>query len=330
MAEVDCASLPEPPLPLPSVDALSCGTGNDLQPETTVEIDVDGSQGFIGKKIEPLGDRPGTIRIRSRCFAEADLAEIAAPPVRITQAADDPYRYHLILLLDGYGTYHWSNRAITQSPGDLVLLDTAQRSQLTSPVDARLLRLGLPETLLAPFLPARDCAIHLCARQGLNTLLTRHLRELAREAARLDRSAQCGLLAHFSGLLGLAVEAGRTPRPTGRRNYRAYQRQRILSYIEANLSDGRLTAGRAAGDLGMSPRWLHALLEDVGIGFSELVARRRLEKGRRMLEEAASRHLSIAEIAFQAGFNDLSTFYRRFGERYSMTPGEVRRTRPLA
>lgn len=174
------------------------------------------------------------------------------------------------------------------------------------------------------------CPRYLCARDGLNALLTRHLRELAREADRLERSAQCGLLAHFSGLLGFAIEAQRAPRPTGRRNYRAYQRQRILTYIEANLADGRLTAGRAAKELGISPRWLHALLEDVEIGFSELVARRRLENSRRLLEEPASCHLSIAEIAFLSGFNDLSTFYRRFGERYNTTPGEMRRTRHAA
>lgn len=282
------------------------------------------------KTIDFVCDEPEALRIRSCTVADAALAEIAAPPMIVTQdgsAADDPHRFHLVLLLEGYGDYRWAGGTATQLPGDVVLIDTAAPSQVVSSVDCRLVRWSFPEPLIAPFLPLREnCPVlHLPAREGLMTVLAQHTQLLAREAERLDRATAQGLLTHLCGLVGLAIETARGPRPARCHNYRAHQRQRVLSYIETHLRDPRCTAKRAARDLGMSVRWLHALLADMADGFADLVARRRLEQSLALLEDPASDHLSIAEIAFLAGFNDLSTFYRRFSECYAMTPGAARR-----
>ncbi|MCT7373743.1 AraC family transcriptional regulator [Chelativorans salis] len=291
---------------------------------------VDANPALWNKTIELLCDEPEQIRIKSQSFTDAIFADITAPPVRVTQngsAGDNPHRYHLVLLFEGQGTYHWAGGTGTQVPGDIVLIDTAEPSQVVSPIRSHLVRWSFPERLIAPFLPLRDNrpVLHIAAREGLITVLTCHIKQLANEVDRLDPAVQQGLLAHLCGLLGLAIEAEKTPRAERRCNYRTFQRQRVLTYLETNLSDCHLTARRAAKDLGMSPRWLHALLEDVGSGFPDLVARRRLEKSLGLLKNPASDHLSIAEIAFLSGFNDLSTFYRRFGEYYNMTPGETRR-----
>lgn len=289
-----------------------------------------GTSGLWNKTIDVHCDNPEALSIRERSVGDAVMAEIAAPPLTVTQdsaGGDNPHRFHLVLLIEGYGVYRWADGTVTQRPGDVVLMDTTESSQVIADVDNRVLRWSFPERLIAPFLPASDslAVLHLPARDGLMTVLARHIRELAREADQLDGNAQQGLLAHLCGLLGLAIEAEKTSRPARRCTYRFHQRQRILTYIETHLDNCGLTAKRAARELGMSPRWLHALLEDAGIGFADLVAHRRLEKGFRLLEASASNHLSIAEVAFRCGFNDLSTFYRRFGERYGATPGEVRR-----
>lgn len=105
---------------------------------------------------------------------------------------------------------------------------------------------------------------------------------------------------------------------------RACQRQRILSYAQTHLRDPGLSAQRAARELGMSRRWLHALLADWSIGFAGFVATRRLEQCRVLLADPGHSHLSITQIAFLAGFNDLSTFYRRFHNRYGTTPSALR------
>jgi AraC-like DNA-binding protein len=48
------------------------------------------------------------------------------------------------------------------------------------------------------------------------------------------------------------------------------------------------------------------------------------------LDDPAHDHLSIAAIAFLSGFNDLSTFNRRFRTHYGMSPRDARRVRALA
>lgn len=294
--------------------------------------DVIDSPELWNKTIKLMCEQPDAVRIRSRSVADTVLADITAPPVTVTQggsAGENPHRFHLVLLLKGRGDYRWARGTATQGPGDIVLLDMTEPSQVVSPINSRLLRWSFPEALIAPFLPLRDSCpvLHLPAREGLMTVLTQHMRQLAREADRLDRTVQNGLLAHLCGLLGLAVEAEATPCPERRCNYRTFQRQRVLAYIETHLRDPDCTAKHAAVDLGISVRWLHALLEDMADGFADLVARRRLEKSVQLLEDPASDRLSIAEIAFLSGFNDLSTFYRRFGEQYGITPGKARRER---
>ena len=284
-----------------------------------------------GTTVDAQTDRPEALAIRQSFLADAMLVAIAAPPVTVTQGGsngDSPHRFHLVLPDQGHGTYHWAHGTVTQRPEDIVLVDITEPSQLVSTVDSRLIRLSFPEEYIAPYLPSRyaRAVLHLPAREGLMKVIAQHARALACEADRLDRVAQHALLAHLCGLLGLAIETETSSRPA-RQRHRSFQRQRVLTYIETHLRDPDCTAKRAAHDLGMSVRWLHALLEGMADGFADLVARRRLETSLALLEDTASDHLSIAEIAFLSGFNDLSTFYRRFGEHYGMTPGNARRRR---
>lgn len=286
------------------------------------------------KTVELLGDHPAELTVRSRRVANATLSEIATPPVIVTQdCLSGPDReaehYHLVLVFEGQGTYHWADGSQLQKPGDIVLLDTSMPSQVISHTPARLARWCLPQSLVQPFLPLSESnpVLHLPAGGGLMRVLTHHICELAREADTLDSDIQQGLLTHLCGLLGLAIEAGNRSGMKRRHNYRSFQRQRVLTYIETHLHDPGLNARSAAADLGISPRWLHALLEDMSEGFTELVARRRVEDSLTWLTDPASDGLSITEIAFLSGFSDLSTFYRRFGRHYGLSPGEARRAR---
>lgn len=289
---------------------------------------------LMDKTVELLSDHSAALDIRCRQFANVTLSEITTPPVIVTQNClsgmdSEAQHYHLVLVFEGEGTYHWANGRQQQKPGDIVLLDTSMSSQVVSHTPARLARWCLPQSLVHPFLPLSESnpVLHLPAGDGLIRILTQHMCQLAREADKLDGCVQQGLLTHLCGLLGLAIETGNRSSVERRHNYRSFQRQRVLAYIEAHLRDPKLNARRAAADLGMSTRWLHALLEDLSEGFTELVARRRVEDSLARFGDPASDQLSIAEIAFNLGFNDLSTFYRRFGKHCGMSPGEARRMR---
>lgn len=98
-----------------------------------------------------------------------------------------------------------------------------------------------------------------------------------------------------------------------------------LEAIKADLAqDATLDIGQLAAGHRISPRYIQMLFEDAGTTFSEYVVERRLATAREMLNSPRYRNWSIAAIALEAGFNDLSHFNRRFKRRYSTTPTEAR------
>ncbi|MCK9910075.1 helix-turn-helix transcriptional regulator, partial [Microbacteriaceae bacterium K1510] len=66
------------------------------------------------------------------------------------------------------------------------------------------------------------------------------------------------------------------------------------------------------------------LFEHAGTTFSEFVLAERLQRAHQMLTDPQRAHQRISEIAFAAGFSDLSYFNRRFRQRFGDTPSGVR------
>ena len=66
------------------------------------------------------------------------------------------------------------------------------------------------------------------------------------------------------------------------------------------------------------------LFEEAGTTFSNFALDRRLDAARGMLTSPRYARWSIAAIALEAGFGDLSHFNRRFKRRYLMTPSDMR------
>jgi AraC family transcriptional regulator len=85
------------------------------------------------------------------------------------------------------------------------------------------------------------------------------------------------------------------------------------------------TASRIASSLGIHPRWMaHAYRQSVGEGLHDTILRRRIEKAVHQLRET---DLSIADIAFAAGFCDQSHFNRSLTRFIGRTPVQVRAER---
>jgi AraC-like DNA-binding protein len=54
------------------------------------------------------------------------------------------------------------------------------------------------------------------------------------------------------------------------------------------------------------------------------VLEQRLLLARRFLLQESSRDRKVSDIAYTAGFNDLSYFHRAFRRRFGMTPSDMR------
>ena len=74
--------------------------------------------------------------------------------------------------------------------------------------------------------------------------------------------------------------------------------------------------------LKISVRQLHLLFEPTATSFARYVLARRLERACLLLVQVPRR--SVTDVAFAAGFESLSTFYRTFRAAYGISPDDFR------
>ena len=99
----------------------------------------------------------------------------------------------------------------------------------------------------------------------------------------------------------------------------------MLDYIDRHSSDLGLSARTLAQRFRCSVRYVHKLFAPTGRSVGEHVNDRRMSVCTRDLLDDRSRR-TIAEIAFAAGFNDISNFNRSFKRINGMSPRDFRRT----
>ena len=140
--------------------------------------------------------------------------------------------------------------------------------------------------------------------------------------------AFCDLVvSHVYDLVALLLGAkGDARHLAQQRGARAARLAAILREIERRSGDPNLSAVTIALSLGITPRYVHLLLEESGKSFTHHVLERRLDKAAALLRDSRWRHRKIADIAVEVGFTDLSYFNRAFRRHYGATPSEVRQS----
>ena len=132
---------------------------------------------------------------------------------------------------------------------------------------------------------------------------------------------------HILDLLALSIGAeGETRRMAEQGGVRAVRRAAILREIDNRLHDPALSAAGTAIRLGITPRYVHVLLEESGRSFAEHVLERRLAKVAEILNDPRQHKRRIGDLALEHGFSDLSHFNRAFRRRYGATPSAMRRS----
>ncbi len=105
---------------------------------------------------------------------------------------------------------------------------------------------------------------------------------------------------------------------------RAARREAVLAEIAVSYRNPALSVEAIAAKLGLSRRYVFALLRESGTGFSERVLEFRLQAAFATLRDIDRALLRISEVAYEAGFNEVSHFNRCFRRRFAMTPTEAR------
>jgi AraC-like DNA-binding protein len=129
------------------------------------------------------------------------------------------------------------------------------------------------------------------------------------------------LLDLVAAALGPTTEAKEI---VAKRGLKAARLRAILAEIAGRFTNPNFRLDHVAGTLGLSRRYVQQLLEETGKSCTEHLVERRLQRSHSMLADRRYIHLAIIDIAFEAGFGDVSHFHRVFRRRFGDTPLAVR------
>jgi AraC-like DNA-binding protein len=238
---------------------------------------------------------------------------------------DDDFSLHMNL--SGLSLVSGKRSETALRDGDAMLLSYSVSRTISRPylVDHRVIR--VPRAAISPLVRNIDDAV-LCRiprDTGMLRLLKSYVDAVFNDPSlaipqmrRLIAAQLCDLVAVTLGATrdAIAVAEGR--------GIRAARLRAIKGDIEAHLATGNLSPGAVAKRQQISDSYIRKLFESDGTSFSRFVLGRRLERAHRMLKNPTLASRSIAAIAFDAGFGDLSYFNRAFKRGYGATPSEVR------
>jgi len=95
-----------------------------------------------------------------------------------------------------------------------------------------------------------------------------------------------------------------------------------IDFIEAHLSEP-LRLSDLSDTVGMNPfHFTRVFKAEMGLTPSRYVVKRRLERGRELIEHST---LTLSEIAYRVGFSSQAHMTSKFKDHFGVTPGEMRR-----
>lgn len=236
----------------------------------------------------------------------------------------------LVLLTSQHGTLIAAQRSreVILRPGEAVLLLHSEPAVLTHS-DARFRALVVPRIAVAGALRNGEDATmrHISANAPALRLLLHYAGGISMALAHAGDRTQNVIGSHVHDLIALVANHGaetslsKTADTTG---VRAARLAAIKADIISHIGHAEVTVGDIAARHRATPRTVQRLFAQEGSTFSTFKLEQQLVFARRVLRSNRRTHPTIADIAYAAGFSDLSYFHRSFRRRFGITPAEYR------
>ncbi len=211
--------------------------------------------------------------------------------------------------------------------GDAVVCDCAYPGELNVISDAQFWDLKVPRQRIAKLFPRsnRFAGAKLDKDPAARRLLFEYLGAARNINLTASRRVSALYGEHVADLIALCLGAeGDARKFAEERGARAARRAAVLREIDRRSGDAGLSAAAVAVRLGITPRYVHLLLEETGKSFTHHVLERRLDRAEALLRDPQLGTRKIADIAAEAGFTDLSYFNRAFRRHFGATPSDIR------
>lgn len=211
-------------------------------------------------------------------------------------------------------------------PGDYCVLDSTAASQTTIPAPFHNVVARFPVADVNAVFPAWQQSIGMVigGRAGTGAVFFDVVRSILRKPEALESESRPGLANATLDLFGttlLSLPHNRRPSPS---HMEVFHRTRIKAFVQEHLRDPQLDVDMVANRLGISARHIHRLFKDEPQHLMHWVWSERLRHCYADLGRESQRNRTVAQIAYNWGFNDSAHFSRAFRLRYGMAPSEVR------
>jgi len=262
-------------------------------------------------------------RWSSHGVGQLRLLQLHAPAQRVVHTGTDGSAgraapsIQLVYARRGALRTRMAGKRFTVEPGQFVLLDNTRFYQMEMDEAHEAIDLMMPQAWLEKYLPDPGALLArpISASAGWGAPLGSLLETMI---AGLDESPlPRPLIAEQVGALLTLATGFHEAAPSRHRGQLA---RMILRRIETDYADPELTPDGVARDLGISRRYLQALLAGAGTSFVQELNATRLDRAGDLLTDPRAAGLALGEIAFRCGFLDPGYFARLFRKRFGVTP----------
>jgi len=212
--------------------------------------------------------------------------------------------------------------------GDMALYSTVEPYQLDLPDDFAEIVVQIPRERLLSRLPDADAmtARRIDGGSAMSRLVRHAILGLSEQAESAEPMVQSLIQETLVDLIatGLAAQCGSTAELSSPERHVLL---RVKQFVREHLADPDLNRQRIAVEIGLSVRRLNAVLAKEGSSLSELVRHARLDRIAEALTDPRCRRLTIGEIAFRHGFQNLQHFSKAFRAHHGMAPRDYRACR---
>lgn len=281
-----------------------------------VHVDTYGRDAFDGK-------------IRAIRCGQTSLYRVTAGAHRAPnlprQVPGPPYRYKVVMQLQGKTRFEQDGLAACLTPGQWTVYDATRPYHMTAEQSVDLVTMVLPHDSLLASMRDRDRVLLKSHSSG--TSAGRRLAAGMMAACGAPAQAEAAV-AQLGSHLSAAVNELLDGAPPCR--LPAVMRHRIVEYIEGRLDQPSLSIGQIAQALHCSSRYLHMVFGADGTTLARYIQQARLMRICRDLADPALRTRSITEISMRWGFVDSGHFSRSFRQAFGVTPRAFRAARATA
>lgn len=237
---------------------------------------------------------------------------------------DGREHYLLTVHYEDYEVAAGGKAPIKVAAGDVTLMDEGVCSEFWFGRPMAVDALALDRQMLARLTPRLGTErVQVLPGAAANMRLLMGYVGVVRSSLPASGTARDVASRHIYDLTALVLN-GATGGDRNERSIAAARLKLAQKDVTRHLCDHGLHVEAVARRQGVSARYIQRLFETEGTTFTDFVRDRRLDLAFRLLSEPARADGAIIDIAYDAGFSDISSFNRAFRRRFGATPSEVR------